>query len=631
MQNQQNSQLSPSDNRNLIIFMLVTAMLYFAYDHFVMKPHETALREARMETIKQRIENGETIPPSINSHLTSPVQLPSANEILKTEKHLTINSDTLTGAISLKGGLINALSLNDYYQTLNGNDNVEILSPKGTESQKTIEYGWVSTDISLALPNNETLWSVKDNKNLTPNTPVTLSWNNGQGITFERTFTLDDQYALTVTQLVINQSSKNITLYPYGLIAQKGLPSGLQKNMISHEGLLAHVGGNFEKSAYKKIRKSQSKQFNEQTGWIGITDKYWLTALIPAQNQQTKFRFNYSGTPPKKNQKDTGLYQADFTGSAIILAQGQSNAVTSHVFAGPKKVIMLKKYSKELGVDRLDLSVDFGMFWFLTIPFFYCLHYLGDLIGNMGFAIIALTIIIRTIASPLTYASYKSFAKMKKVMPQVTELKEKYGEENKEKLQQEMLKLYQSEGVNPAAGCFPLILQIPIFFAFYKILFITLELRHAPFIGWIHDLSAADPTNLFTLFGLINWNPPSIMHIGIWPCLMLIAMMLQQKLNPPPIDKMQRDMMRMFPIIMCFVMAKFASGLVVYWTISAFFGIIQQIIIMRKMGVPVHLLGESHKTAPVVVEEETPVIEKPKKAKAIKNIKPPKPKKKKKK
>ncbi len=278
------------------------------------------------------------------------------------------------------------------------------------------------------------------------------------------------------------------------------------------------------------------------------------------------------------------------------------------------------------------------MFWFFTIPFFYGLHYLGAVLGNMGLAIIALTLIIRTAASPLTYSSYKSFAKMKKVMPQVNELKEKYGDDEKDKLQKEMMALYQREGVNPMAGCVPIILQIPIFFAFYKILFITIEVRHAPFYGWIHDLSVADPTNIFNLFGLIPWDPPSILHVGIWPCLMLVAMQIQRKLNPPPVDKIQRDMMRLFPIMMTFVMAKFASGLVIYWTVSAFFGNVQQIIIMRKMGVPIHLFGESEEThgeaarakrAEEEPSENLPVIEA--EAEVIENITPPKPRKKKKK
>lgn len=631
------NQANPSDNRNLIIFMVISALLYFAYDTYIMRPHEEAMRAVRAQAAA---EQAQTQTASASQTPTTPAgqdePVKDVKTLVNAQDHITISNDKVSGSIALTGAQINYIQLNDYFETLDKQENVTILAPKGSEHARTIEYGWVSSDQSVRLPGNKTIWSVKDNQTtLTPQTPVTLFWENATGLRLERTFSIDDKYVITIDQKAVNNTGKNITLYPYGLINQRGISKHFEGRSISHEGPIAYIGKDLEKPDYKDVRKKRQLQFSANSGWIGVTDKYWLMTLMPPQGQTIKYRFNYSGTPPAKKQKDTGHYQADFTGSALILAPGQSGSVQSHTFAGPKRVMLLNKYSESLGVEKLDLAIDFGKFWFLTIPFFHALHYLGLLVGNMGVAIIILTLIIRTLVSPLTYSSYKSFAKMKKVMPQVNELKEKYGENDKELLQKEMIGLYQREGVNPMAGCFPILLQIPIFFAFYKILFITIEVRHAPFFGWIQDLSAPDPTNVFNLFGLIPWDPPSLLHVGIWPCLMLVAMQIQRMLSPPPVDKLQRDMMRLFPIGMTFVMAKFASGLVIYWTVSAFFGNIQQIIIMRKMGVPIHLFGERH-------DDEAEKIDDDKAADApqdiedasyevIENIKPPKPKRKKKK
>lgn len=634
MQDPQKTQMNPGDNRNLIIFMVVSALLYFAYDTFVMKPHETAMRQARFEQIqKQALLEGAKPDANIAGLSSASAGQKSTADILKGQDVLTLENDEVAGSISLTGGKINHWQLKSYQKTMDSAEAVEMLSPRGTAHPRGLEFGWVSSDAAIALPNGESKWQITGtNTALTAQTPVTLFWDNSQGLRFERTLTLDENFGLTVQQRVVNNGANPVTLYPYGLISQKGLSADHEERMISHEGPIGYINGELIDPDYKKMRKERTVDVQGAQGWIGITDKYWLTALIPPQGQNVNYRVTYTGTPPKKKQKDTGIYQMDFTGSALTLAPGQEGSVTSHAFVGAKRVLLLKKYNEAFGVEKLDLSVDFGMFWFFTIPFFYGLHYLGLALGNMGLAIIALTLVVRTAVSPLTYSSYKSFAKMKKVMPQVNELKEKYAEDDKEKLQKEMLALYQKEGVNPAAGCFPILLQIPVFFAFYKILFITIEVRHAPFYGWIQDLSAADPTSIFNLFGLLPWDPPSFLMIGVWPCLMLVAMMIQKSLNPPPVDKLQRDMMNFFPIIMTFVMAQFASGLVIYWTISAFFGNVQQIVIMRKMGVPIHLFGEKEEEktaeAPAAIEAPKPQKKEPE---VIENITPPKRKKKKKK
>ena len=361
---------------------------------------------------------------------------------------------------------------------------------------------------------------------------------------------------------------------------------------MQKEGVIGFVGDEFVETGYKKVRKTRRDEIKADKGWMGITDKYWLTGIIPPQQQSMTFAYSYSGTPPAKKKKDKGLYQTDFTGTAIKLAPGQSANLQSHVIAGAKKVLELEAYSRQLGAPRMDLAVNFGWFWFMSKPFFYALHYLGKLTGNFGLAIIFFTILIRMSVFPLTNASFKSFAKMKKVAPQIGALKKKHGDD-KQKLQQELMEMYKREGVNPMAGCIPMIIQIPIFFALYKVLFVTIEMRHAPFYGWITDLSAPDPTSVFNLFGLIPWDPPSILQIGVWPCLMLLTMIIQRKLNPPPTDPIQRDMANYFPFVMAFMMSQFAAGLVIYWTFSAFMSIMQQMIIMTRMDVPIYLFGQS--------------------------------------
>ena len=626
--NPHNKQPHPSDNRNLIIFMIISVLLYFAYDIMVAKPHAEAVRAAQAEQAAQlaiEVPN-ESVDETVQSN--EPI---SVAEATSSAARVSIENSEVKGSVDLVGGRIDHMMLKDYFDTLAKEENINVLAPNGTKFARSVEYGWVSADKNMQAPGKDTRWTIKGSaKTLTPETPVTLSWTSPQKIEFERTLSLDENYLITVEQRIINRSSKDVTFFPYGIISQKGIAPDFEGRFISHEGPIAYVGGELEALPYKKMRKKKRADFAAAEGWTGITDKYWLTVLMPPQGENVKYRFHYSGTPPSKKEIDTGRYQADFTGSALKVAPGQSSSVQSHLFAGPKRVLLLKEYSEKLDVEKLDLSVDFGMFWFFTVPFFYGLHYLALMIGNVGIAIIVLTLIIRMLASPLTYSSYKSFAKMKKVMPQVNALKEKYGED-KQKLQQEMLALYQKEGVNPAAGCFPILLQIPIFFAFYKILFITLEVRHEPFFGWIKDLAAPDPTSLFNLFGLIPWDPPGFLMIGVWPCLMLVAMQIQRRLNPPPTDPIQRDMAMWFPFMMTFIMAQFASGLVIYWTVSAYFGVAQQMIIMRKMGVPIHLFGESHDDdlpEDAVIEGKAEVIKDNEPTKPIKNIKPPKPKKK---
>lgn len=586
MLGQDKDRMHPDDMRNLILFLILAACLYFAYDTYVLKPQRQALEASKQAQVQAQLDVGTLQGASQGV----PEEKISREEILQKGERITFDNGAIFGTIALRGGRIDDSSFHNYYETLKKEKNVVLLSPKSTAHPRYIDYGWVAAEKNINLPNAKTLWNVPGNKKLTHETPVTLVWDNGQGLTFERTITLDEHYMFNITQKVINHSGQNVTLYPYGLISQTGLPAFLQNIWIMQEGPMGYVGDKLLDFKYKAIRKEGGQSLQAMSGWLGITDKYWLTALVPAQGENVKYSFNYTGDV--KDPDNQGRYQVDFLGAPVSVESGKSGESQSHLFAGAKQVILLRNYEKALNIPNFDLAVDFGLFWFMTKPFFFLLHFLGNFTGNMGVAIILLTILIRGGVFPLTNTSYRSFAKMKKVSPQIIELRAQYGDD-KQKLQEELVKLYSKEGVNPLAGCLPIILQIPIFFALYKTVFITIEIRHAPFFGWIQDLSAPDPTSVFNLFGLIPWDPPGFLIIGVWPCVMLVAMIIQKKLNPPPQDQIQRDMANYFPFMITYVLSRFASGLVVYWAMSAIIGIIQQMIIMRSLNVPIHLFGET--------------------------------------
>lgn len=576
--NNNKDQMHPQDSRNLIIFMLLSVALWFLYDTYVITPQTKAMKEtqrARAELIEKEPE------------LLTVKPLPR-DEAIASTKRITLKNDELFGSISLQGGRIDDVSLSSYYVTLDKEKNVELLSPKNSEQSRYIDYGWVSSDKSLSLPNAQTQWDIAGNKELTPNAPIILFWDNGQGLRFERTISLDKEYLFTVKQAVYNKSGKDVVLYPYALVSQTGIPEDYVNSWLAHEGPMGFIAGELHEVDYSSMQKESTQTVESTRGWIGISEKYWLTALLPTQESVSKYRFKYNRDLINK---ERSKFQTDYTGSPVVIADGNSAENSYNLYVGAKKVLTLEAYTEKLGVENFDLAVDFGWFWFFTYPFFLALHYLGLVVGNMGVAIIILTAILRTAVFPLTNISYKSFAKMKVVTPQVAELRDKYGDD-KQQLQAAIMELYQREGVNPMSGCLPILVQIPIFFAFYKILFSTIEIRHAPFFGWIEDLSARDPTSVFNLFGALPYEVPSFMTIGVWPCLMLAAMLFQKKLNPPPQDKLQRDMMNIFPFFITFIMASFASGLVIYWTFSAILSVIQQSIIMRSLGVPIYIFNK---------------------------------------
>lgn len=577
-------KMHPQDIRNLIIFGVVSILLWSAFEILVLQPKkEQMIERQRIERLiaQKEAETGIEI-------VSKPVVRPR-DEVLKEAERLKFNNGEIFGTIDMKGGRIDDLALSKYFDTLEKKTNVVLLSPRDTEHPRFVDYGWVAKDNTLALPGQDTRWSIRGNSELNKDNPVTLVWDNGQGVTFERIFSLDERYMFKIEQKVVNNTGREIQLFPYASITQTGLPRDLYKVWILHEGPTGFIGDELMQVKYDDLRKEPKREKTSDKGWIGITDKYWLTSIIPAQGEVSKYRYNYI-----QNLKDSekGRYQVDYTGSALSVPAGGEASSASHLFSGAKEVLVLEDYEKQLDIPNFDLAVDFGWFWFMTQPFFYILHWLHTLIGNMGVSIIVLTLIIRTMVFPLTNTSYRSFAKMKKVSPQIMELRTKYGND-KPKLQQEIVELYSREGVNPMAGCLPILVQIPIFFSLYKVFFVTIEMRHAPFFGWIHDLSAPDPTSIFNLFGLLPYSVPSFLMIGVWPCLMLVGLLLQKKLNPPPQDKIQRDMMNIFPFFIVFIMSGFASGLVIYWTFSAYIGILQQMLIMKSLGVPIYLFDKS--------------------------------------
>lgn len=573
--NNQKDQMHPEDRRNLIIFVLLAMAIYFGFDHFILQPKIALMRAAQMQEAETTSVN-----PTGDGAVDTATVITRDQAVAK-EARITLDNGAIFGTVSLVGNRIDDIQLKKYFITLGGSDHVPVLSPLGTIHPKFAETGWVADDESIRLPNKDTRWSVNGKAEFGPNNPLTLSWSNGQGLTFTRSLSVDERYVITVKQSVRNDSTKAVVLYPYSLVASIGVPPGFSKNAIAHEGPIGYIGEKLYEVKYKTLSEKGDQAYVADKGWIGITDKYWLASLIPAQGEMMKFRF--VATPVSSGVK---RYQTDLRGEARNIAPGTSAESTVHVFSGAKEVRLLDQYEKEFTVPHFDLAVDFGLYYFLTKPFFFLLSSIGHVTGNFGVAIILFTILLRAAMFPLNNTSYRSFAKLKKIAPEMTAMREQYGDD-KQKLQQAMVALYTKEKVNPAAGCVPILLQIPIFFALYKVLSVTIEMRHAPFLGWIQDLSAMDPTSVFNLFGLIPWTPPAFLMIGAWPMMMMAAMLVQRSMNPPPQDPVQAQMIRLMPYLMTFIMANFAAGLVIYWTVSNTLSVIQQYIIMRSMGVEV--------------------------------------------
>lgn len=581
------------EQRNLLLAIVLSLAILIGFQ-FVFPPAPPSTQSDAPQTTDGTQPGGSHVP-SLSTEPGAPggVAVPSApsrDEAIGISPRISIDTKSVTGSIALRGARFDDLTLKGYQETIDDDSPlITLLSPDGSAAPYFAQFGWAgSPNSDVTLPDAQTLWSAEGGP-LTAQSPVTLSWDNGEGLTFQQVISIDENYLFTVTQRVVNNSGDAVELAPYGLVSRTGTPEILGFYIL-HEGPLGVFNETLKEVDYDDLKDEyQGRQevvSQESTGgWIGITDKYWLAALVPDQGTAVNTRFVYS--QPQGRDR----YQTDFLYTASAVAPGASQETTNRLFAGAKRVPLLEQYQETYGIANFELAVDFGWFYFLTKPIFHALHWLHDQIGNFGLAILALTVAIKLVFFPLANKSYKSMAKMRKLQPKMMELRERYGDD-KQRLNQEMMGLYKKEGANPLSGCLPILIQIPVFFALYKVMFVTIEMRHAPFFGWIKDLSAPDPTTILNGFGLFPWDAPelgilNVLNIGVWPLLMGISMFLQQKLNPQPPDPVQAKVFLMMPVIFTFLLATFPAGLVIYWTWNNVLSMAQQAFIMKRQGVPI--------------------------------------------
>ena len=557
------------NQKNLFLAIVISMAIIFGFQLLVPQPERAPISE------DQIVEQSSV---DLNIQNTNSQIIINRDEVISSSGRVSFDNGKIKGSINLEGGIIDDLVLEEFRETLDPtSDLIEFLNPLGSQDAYYLDTGWVSSDNTLELPNNKSIWKT-DKISMGIDDPVKLFWSNSQGITFEKIISLDENYLFNVDQRVINNSDKSFDLFPFGLSKRQGIPD-MQNFFILHEGPISITDSVLEEYDYDDLKEKRKIKHTSVGGWIGITDKYWQTAIIPNQNEPITQTYSYSFAENVDN------FQTDIVGEKIAVSNGASISHNFKLFAGPKIVSVIDAYVEEYGIQEFDRSVDFGWFYFLTKPIFNVLQFVFGYVGNFGWSIIVFTILMRICFFPLAQQSFKSMAKMKKLGPEMQRLKEQYGDD-RAGMQKEMMALYKREKANPIAGCLPILLQIPVFFALYKVLFVTIEMRHAPFIGWIHDLSAPDPLGLLTAFGLFDWNVPGILqlfNIGIWPILMGISMFLQQKLNPAPVDKMQAKIFMFLPIVFTFVLGGFAAGLVIYWTTNNVLSMAQQYIIQRKI------------------------------------------------
>ncbi len=565
------------ETKNMVAAISLSLAILIGWQIYFVEPKLEA-EKAAFEAQQQVQQDGSIPQPkagSSNEGLSASSANPSLADISDTGTRLDIIAPLVTGSISTLGARIDDLILTTYYQTQEpDSEPIRLFQRFDSQQPYFAEFGWVNAiGQTFSLPNSQTVWQAK-NASLTPESPLVLQHDNGEGLVFERRIEINDDYLMTITQSVTSNLDTVASLNPYGLIRRKGTPatSGLY---ILHEGPLGVFDETLSEQNYDDLQDAGSDGIvidtEEKGGWIGITDKYWLAALMPSQDQYVSYSMRALGA-----NRDT--YQTDLLGDAQTLNPGQTISWQTNMFAGAKQVTLLDKYSQDLKIANFDLAIDFGWFYFLTKPFFYAVNWLNSLLGNFGLAIIAFTIIVRLVLFPLANKSYKSMARMRDLAPKVKKMREDIGDD-KTRLNQEMMTLYKREKVNPAAGCLPILLQIPVFFALYKVLYVSIEMRHAPFYGWIQDLSAIDPTSIFNLFGLLPYSVdfiPQFLSIGIWPILMGISMAVQMRLNPPPPDPIQAKIFQWMPVFFTFLLAGFPAGLVIYWTWNNTLSIAQQ-------------------------------------------------------
>jgi YidC/Oxa1 family membrane protein insertase len=595
------------ENRNTILAVILSGLVLIAWQYFYNIPTMEKQRAAQQAELAQKQAVNPASPTPANPSATpsaagAPSQAPipggpTTNAPIQNRAaaiaagpRVKIDTPSISGSIALTGARIDDVALVKYRETVDPKSPaIELFSPSGTKEPFYAEFGFVpAAGSTIKMPDKDTVWKQEGANALTVATPVMLSWTNGQGLTFKRTISIDDKYLFTIKDDVSNVGDAPVTLYPFGLISRHGTPQ-VSGYYILHEGLIGVLGDQgLQEYGYKKIDDAKAVEFKVTNAWLGITDKYWAATLLPSPKAslQARYSSNLVGT--------LRTYQTDYLLDPITVAIGGSATTTTNLFAGAKESATVDAYDKQLGLNKFDRLIDWGWFYFITKPMFWAIDWFFHIVGNFGVAILLVTVLVKLIFFPLASKSYASMAKMKAVQPQLAALKDKYPDD-KMKQQQEMMEIYKKEKINPIAGCLPILIQIPVFFSLYKVLFVTIEMRHAPFFGWIKDLSAHDPTNLFNLFGLLAFDPtqiPVIGHylaLGIWPIIMGITMWFQMKLNPTPPDPTQKMIFDWMPLIFTFMLASFPAGLVIYWAWNNLLSVLQQSYIMRKNGAKVEL------------------------------------------
>ena len=603
-----------TDNRNTILAVILSGLVLIAWQYFYNVPQMEKQRAAQQAQAELQKSAHSSAPASPSALPPQPGSAPSAasaastaaapaavgrDSVIGATARVEINTPRLVGSISLKGARIDDLSLAQYRETVDPASPLIVLySPSGTANPYYAEFGWVaSSGSTVRLPDQNTIWQQEGTGALKPSSPVVLKYDNGEGLTFRRTIAVDDRYLFTIKDEVSNVGNAPVTLYPFALISRHGTPQ-VSGYYILHEGLIGYLGDKgLQEYTYKKIDEEKTVNFKVTNAWLGITDKYWATALLPDTNAQLQARYSSNLVG------NVRTYQTDYLADPQTIPIGGTGSVNTRLFAGAKEagVVGVKfliwgfdGYNTELSLNHFDLLIDWGWFYLITKPMFLALDFFYRLFGNFGISILLVTVIVKLLFLPLANKSYASMAKMKSVQPQLQALKERYPDD-KVKQQQEMMEIYKKEKINPIAGCLPVVIQIPVFFSLYKVLFVTIEMRQAPFYGWIKDLSAQDPTNIFTLFGLIPFDPTTIpvfghyLWLGVWPIIMGVTMWFQMKLNPAPPDPTQKMIFDWMPLIFTFMLAGFPAGLVIYWAWNNLLSVAQQSFIMRRNGVKVEL------------------------------------------
>ena len=553
------------ETRNIIAAISLSAAVILLYTLFFAPPPVT--QESIAE--KNKTEQNSDAPSLDQKENITEI---SREQALSESERIQFENQSIIGSISLKGAAIDDLTFKEYNVVLNGDEKVNLLAPRNAKEGYLIESGFITTDKNVKIPNSNSIWSVSGNKKLTAESPIKLTWTNDQGITFEKEISIDDKFLFTVKQRVINSTNNKYDFYSYGQIIRNEAPE-ITNFYILHEGLVATLDDELIEEDYDDI---EEKKFSRtaQKGWLGIGDKYWITSLIPPKGKEFKTTFDY------KNK-----FRVNFVATEPLELNSNSSIEDKmQIIVAAKRVDVIDGYAESLKIDKFDLTIDWGFLYFITKPLFFGIDYFFKLLGNYGLAIIAITICIRLAFFPLANFSFRSMAKMKALTPEMTRLKELH-KDDKMKLQQAMMALYKKEKVNPMSGCLPILVQIPVFFALYKVLFVTIEMRHMPFYGWIQDLSERDPTSLFNLFGLLPYDVPSFLMIGAWPIAMGISMFVQMKLNPAPTDPMQAKIFMFFPLFLTIILAPFPAGLVIYWTVNNILTMAQQVFIMKRTTV----------------------------------------------